>query len=335
MKGVYLRGDLWWFRYQLDGRQVRVPLKTRDRRKAIEAAEAILATPQVKEARSWELELRDYLADRLAKNKMSANAVKARYDVLMRFARETGVHTARSVTLPILRSWYASLADREKPIAEVTAQTYVRWVRTFLSYLAERGRIVQRLGEIEMAQLRSGRRKPFCTAEQVRALKQATNDRRLLFILYCGFDAGLRRGEIAEARPEWFDLRNGLLHLQPSDTWQPKDRDARTIPLTKEFQDFLAVYGLPSPFMLPERPMKRKRAWRYRYDFRRPFEDLMAQLGCEWVTPHTMRRTFASLKVSAGVSLYKVAIWLGDLERVVQDHYGFLIPQDSDIERGM
>jgi hypothetical protein len=48
-----------------------------------------------------------------------------------------------------------------------------------------------------------------------------------------------------------------------------------------------------------------------------------------------MRRTFASLKVSAGVSLYKVAVWLGDMESVVQNHYGGLIPQDADIERGL
>ncbi len=31
-------------------------------------------------------------------------------------------------------------------------------------------------------------------------------DRELKFILYCGFHAGLRKGEIVQARPEWFDL---------------------------------------------------------------------------------------------------------------------------------
>ena len=51
------------------------------------------------------------------------------------------------------------------------------------------------------------------------------------------------------------------------------------------------------------------------------------------VTAHVMRHTFASLLVQAGVSIYKVARWLGDGVEVVEDHYGHLAPKDSDIEK--
>jgi site-specific recombinase XerD len=46
-----------------------------------------------------------------------------------------------------------------------------------------------------------------------------------------------------------------------------------------------------------------------------------------------MRHTFASLLVQAGVSVYKVARWLGDGVEVVEEHYGHLAPKDSDIEK--
>jgi integrase len=41
-------------------------------------------------------------------------------------------------------------------------------------------------------------------------------------------------------------------------------------------------------------------------------------------TPHIARHTFASLLASAGVSIYKIAQWLDDDVRVVQQHYAKL-----------
>ena len=51
------------------------------------------------------------------------------------------------------------------------------------------------------------------------------------------------------------------------------------------------------------------------------------------MTPHIMRHTFASLLASSGVSIYKIAKWLGDDVRVVQRHYAKLLPNDGEIER--
>ena len=38
----------------------------------------------------------------------------------------------------------------------------------------------------------------------------------------------------------------------------------------------------------------------------------MVRHGLGWVTPHTMRHTFASLPACANCSLYKIAKWMGD-----------------------
>ena len=59
----------------------------------------------------------------------------------------------------------------------------------------------------------------------------------------------------------------------------------------------------------------------------------MQKQKCEWVTPHIMRHTFASLLASAGVSIFKIAQWLGDDVRVTQKHYAKLLPKDEDIEK--
>lgn len=127
------------------------------------------------------------------------------------------------------------------------------------------------------------------------------------------------------------------MHLQRSDTWKPKDKEDRTIPLTKEFHQFfvtkMAKDGeLPGPYILE--PTVTKGKAQYRYDFRKPFHMYMAAQGCRWVTPHIMRHTFASLLASRGVSIFKIAKWLGDGVEVTQKHYTKLLPKDDDIEKG-
>jgi integrase len=41
----------------------------------------------------------------------------------------------------------------------------------------------------------------------------------------------------------------------------------------------------------------------------------MEEQGCEWVTPHVMRHSFASILASAGKSIFKISEWLGDSVR--------------------
>ena len=79
-------------------------------------------------------------------------------------------------------------------------------------------------------------------------------------------------------------------------------------------------------------PEVEKGAWRYRYDFKNRFNSYVRKHGLE-ITFHDLRRSFASILVSDGVSGFKVAEWLGDDIRVVQKVYGHLSPDHGDITR--
>ena len=158
----------------------------------------------------------------------------------------------------------------------------------------------------------------------------------LTFALLCGFDAGLRRNEISEAKVEWFDLENNLLHVTEHENFVPKDGDNRTIPLTDRFGKFLKTYivgRVKSEYVLaPEKTVKVES--KYRYDtskrVRSHFERCKVSASF-----HDMRRSFGSNRASAGTSIYKIAIWLGDKIEVVQRSYGHLLPQDAEINRGV
>ena len=102
------------------------------------------------------------------------------------------------------------------------------------------------------------------------------------------------------------------------------------MPMTAAFQAFIRdEYGLREPFML--HPENEHRKNRHRYDFRRPFYEYMEKQECEWVTPHIMRHTFATLLASmdpllGGPSDFEIATWMGIDLRMYQRTHAKLRP---------
>src|SRR5439155_12876418 len=238
--------------------------------------------------------------------------------------------TAATVTTRQVQRFYDDALQRT---ADTTALGYVMALRAFFRWAVETARLARRnpVKDVKVARTVGRARKDFCTYDlRDRLIREAPTE-DLQFILFSGFHAGLRFQEIVEARPFWFDLDAGRLNLRKTTTINFKDREERSIPLTVEFQMFLKSYGPRDPFML--RPDVTHGKCLYRYDFRASFMKYIRAQGCDWVTPHTMRHTFASLLVSAGESIYKVAVWLGDEVATVQKHYGHLTPDNHGIEK--
>jgi hypothetical protein len=75
------------------------------------------------------------------------------------------------------------------------------------------------------------------------------------------------------------------------------------------------------------------RSWDSRFFIRR-FEGLKMLLRIDCTFPD-LRRTFASLKVSSGVSIYKVAKWCRHRVDICEKHHGFLAPSDEEINSGV
>lgn len=316
------------FRYSRGGRQRRVSTKTRDEATAIRFANDILSKPEVEKAAAHVAEIRAYLAAQRKADRLSAQSAGVRGDILPLFFEHAGKASIEQVTTGDVQRWYESLT-----VAEDTRQTYVRWARAFFRWLVEHGRLrVNPCQGVKLGRLRPVARKGTLSKADVARLIEACTDDSLKFVLFCGFHAGMRKEEVIEARPEWFDLEHGHIHIGPTATWIPKDRERRTVPISKAFAAFLETYGKPSPYMLA--PDVKKGRAKYRYDFRRPYNEHLKACGVK-CSFHDARRTFASQLVSAGVSVYKVAVWLGDGVRVVEKHYGHLQPDNGDLERGL
>ena len=250
----------------------------------------------------------------------SSNAVNA----LKKFL---GDITATHVTQGQGTKFYQHLRET---MSEAGAQCYIRSLRSIWSWIAENYHLPVNPFKLKMQKLAKSPRRDFLSrAERDKLIKNALND-ELRLILLLGFHCGMRKMEIIEARPEWFDSQAGLVHVCQTETFTPKDSDDRTIPMSDVLKKFLKKYKLPSPFVIA--PTVKHGKAEYRYDFRAPFDSYMEaqKIKC---TAHTMRRTFASLLVSSGVSIYKVAKWIGDEVATVEKAYAHLIAS-TDLKTG-
>jgi integrase len=263
--------------YSYQGHQYRVPLDAESESEAITKGVRIRVNPLLTGADPLAEEIKNYLADKQEKGTYTRNSADSRAPVLKMWAKARNLREVREINTDEIKVWLNSLRRRKKRLKESSIESYGTIIRGFCAWLVEGNKLQENPAAFIKAKIStSAKERRFCRREQVDLLISECVDRELKFILYCGFHAGLRKGEIVQARPQWFDLKLNIIHITESETWKPKDKDKRTIPLTTAFKKFLedkmAIDGeLPEPFLVY--PTKVQGKSRYRYDFRKPFEE--------------------------------------------------------------
>jgi integrase len=346
----------WWFRWTQAGERHAVSLKTEDESEAITKARAVLAEdlfkrPSFGDYRSVVNAFLRESQHRL-KKPMRPETAKTMGFILGKFAKDCDIEFVGQITPAVLTRWVQFL--RTSGLSNETVHTYIVRLKTFLRYLEVsrhiRSGLLDQISSPEHApqgrknwihkqivrQIIAAVKPRVYLSRKTTAIEKARRDAQdLKFILYSGFHAGLRKNEIAMAKVSWFDLGQGLIHAQnmPDEGFILKDRDNRTIDMTREFNAFLAEYlkgRNPGEFVV--KPHKAKGAWRYRYDFGKTLASHFKRVGVE-CSAHDMRRSFASNAVSSGVPIYTVAKWLGDGVQVVERSYGHLAPNTGEINK--
>jgi integrase len=343
IKGIYnMPGSkFYWYRWTArDGKRKAVSLKTANLAEAIAAVEKIQAGEWL---RTTKMEAPDtpgtklveaYIAKAQVRNKkpMRKRTAHRRKSTLLKFVREARINNVQDITLPAIEAWLAK--HRAAGNAQDTIFSYAWIVKIFVRDLIGQGLLkADDFAKWEMPDRGTNGRANWLRLDEVKKIiTRAKDDPDLQFILYAGLGAGLRRSEILATKAGWFDLENGTLQLQNDPpTFLLKDGDNRPVPLTDQFKEFLTSYlqGKSSNDYALKPEVK---TWEgeYRYNFMTLFSNHMKKCGVK-CTAHDMRRSFASNLVSKGVSIYKVAKWLGDGVAIVEKHYGHLAPADRDV----
>jgi len=326
--GIYQRGNAYFLRYSANGEQVRVSLGTTDPQEAIKRAEELRGRAVItrKTGRTvggktdLDRQVEKYCAEKLKSKDFTKGSAKAAAQAIKHFVSAQAalkkpivISRPEQITSPMLTAYYSSTREKQ---SEATAQTYSTRVATFCRWAG------LRISAPEFASETPSRTTVVSVGQVADLLDVATGD--LKFILLAGFRAGMRRGEISMARPQWFDLEGGLIHIpnpDPQTGFRPKSRRARTIPLVPEFRDFIrAQYPDWETQKFCIRPEKKVGKWIYRYDFRALLRTF-AKKHCKSLTAHVMRHSYASHLANGGVGIAQLASWTGDRIATLERHY--------------
>jgi integrase len=280
-------------------------------------------------ASTLKVEIQRHLEQKFARKAYTRASVEGKAITLRAFVRALGGDCRlEDVTTAAIQRYYD---DSFCILSSASAHKRLMDVRAFFRWAFEQRKMAYNpAAEVRPESRPASSRIRYCTrALRDRLIEQCPNE-DLRLILMLGFHAGLRKNEIIQAIPSWFNLELGFVDLHDTASMRfTRIKRGRTVPLTRELKSFLQNYGLRSPFLL--RPDVIQRHTYYRYNFAKSFRKYMRSQAVEWVTPHVMRHTFASLLAIDGKSIYKIAAWLGDSVKVTESVYAHLSPQDEDV----
>jgi hypothetical protein len=116
VKGMYRRGEVWWFRYTPGPGQ---PQRRESLDTTIESVAAAMAV-QIKTKAALErpdefsVELERYFADQIAKGLISAEGARNRRWVFARFVQSFAVKKISDVTRDVVERWIGKLREGER-----------------------------------------------------------------------------------------------------------------------------------------------------------------------------------------------------------------------------
>lgn len=357
VKGIYMnRGSYTYQPPMVDGiRPAAIRLRTSDLGEAIAKRQQILDRQfQHKLTEPLDALIDRFLADRLASGDHRGTSHRSFKANLSRFKKHFRCQPS-SITPDDLLQWKKSMIAEVRSIegqpdrpalSSASILSYMTYAQAFMSYLEESGEILtnpfRKLPRKSMPQSVPTRRGKHCSKALRDQLLANCTDPLLRPVLYMGFHLGLRRQEILNIRPDWFEHVDGLpafLHVQNetgADGTQPfviKDAEAKRIPINDVLAKFLQQHGTDhSPYFIAPRFKPGKN--QYRWEWKRRWSTYMTKQKCPWVTVHTMRHTFVTLLLSAPPakrpSLLHLERWTGTDVRTLQKSYAHLI-DDPDL----
>jgi len=136
---------------------------------------------------------------------------------------------------------------------------------------------------------------------------------RLYRFLMIAFHTASRKTAICELKWSQVDMEHRLIDFNPPGRKQTRKRRPR-VPMSKKLYAMMKrAYSerLPDSEYVLDRPAT--------IDI--GFNALMEKAGLPWVTPHTIRHTWATWAAQRGVSMYEIAGILGDTVETVTRNY--------------
>lgn len=209
----------------------------------------------------------------------------------------------------------ARLADKIRPS---TVNDELKVLRAVLAYARDLGVPASRplIKDIPTHGIR--RRTIAWTAAEAARLARFAGELEPLVVFL--LNTGCRKGEALALEWANVDLAHRMIRIEPSEEWQPKNGEARQIPIGRALLPYLQAKRRSKRWVFPN-----ERGERYAYWPQRAFDRARQAAGLKG-GPHTCRHTFATHFLQGRPDIYLLARLLGHSDAYVTALYSHLLP---------
>lgn len=185
--------------------------------------------------------------------------------------------------------------------------------------------------KIDDLPVRGKRKVKVWTDAEVTALLKAVKDRspHILGVVVFLLNTGCRKGEALALCWQNVDLRRRLVRVEPSEEWQPKDNEAREIPISDPLLLLMNTLpkGRPHDSVFPSEEGTPYAFWpQLAFDRARKAAGLKGG-------PHTTRHTYATHFLRTCPDIYLLGRILGHSDATVTKLYAHLLPDHLERAR--
>lgn len=330
MSTIYQRGDWWWISYYTDRKRIQYSLKVKDRRLAevkqkkidLELAQGSAGLPvKTLIAKAFQ-SYKDYSLSR----KRSATWKGNNAD-LERFLSWSKAKCLQDIHAPHINDFLQKLAKEGR--SPKTLNNYRTTISTFFKYCRQQ-KYISENPALDVARFKVNEHLVrFFTTQEIKQLLEVLQGNHLHPIVMTALYTGARINELIHLEWSDFDWNEGVVKIQNKPGWQTKSGRPRVIPLVSKLIEYLKPQSRPSGycFLYKGKPIENNPE--------RILARYLKKAGIINASWHTCRKTFASYAVMRGVSITKVAYWLGHSDpRLTYRSYAHLAPKnDHDIEK--
>jgi site-specific recombinase XerD len=317
------KGTAWYADYSVDGHRVRKRLGRSKR-----LAELALADIEVKLERkelgfaAKDRKLDDFIEEylRYAKGNKALQTYQRDVLTLRHFTEFVQADKLSAVTAAKLEAY--KTYRREQGAEPSTLNRELNTIKAMFNKAVAWNALAQNPAK-SVQKFKEARRKVrFLSKEEILILVKAADD-RMKAIIEVLLHTGLRRDELIHLTWADLNLKNRVLSVQSKDGWNPKDYEARHIPMTARLAE--ALEKLPrngESFIFTNREGQPLAPDVLTHDFLK----LARRCGLKNASLHTLRHTFASHLIMSGADLYTVQKLLGHSSIKTTEIYAHLAP---------
>jgi len=355
-KGIFQRGEVYWIRYTgLDGRQVRESTKSTK----LKEAQDLLKLRQadiVKGEQPDIIKIKNYTFKELAEKYLEFCSNQRDYRAkgirVGQLVDSFGNLPLKNFTLQLLENYQSRLLSTKRsplkgtdtprePIVEATVNRRIATIKNMFTKAADWYMVNEstskQVHKVKMFRESSARDK-FLSAEEIKALLDACDSNvisitgktikqkqnHLKPIIIFALNTGCRKDEILSLKWEQVDIKHGFINLT-----QTKNGERRQIPINDTLQEMLKglTRRIDVPWVFYEVVKRKEKEIVKRFgDVKRSFNTACRKAGIQDFVFHSLRHTFASHLVMAGVDLTTVSRLMGHKSLTMTLRYSHLAP---------